>query len=59
MRKEETSWASCGLKGVGEKVSEGVVDGESCVAVGVDLRPVSLSQIDILADAQRCIGAVD
>ncbi len=50
MRKEETSWASCGSKGAGWKLSEGGFDegDESEVVVEGDLRPVSLSQIDIL-----------
>jgi len=49
VRKEETSWASCGSKGVGVNVSVGVLDGElDTVVFGDDLRPVSLSQMDIL-----------
>jgi hypothetical protein len=49
VRKEETSWASCGSKGVGVNVSVGVFEGElDTVVFGDDLRPVILSQIDIL-----------
>ncbi len=44
---------------MGENVSVGVVVGESWVAVGVDLRPVSLSQIDILTKAQENEEEVD
>ncbi len=48
MRKEETSCASCGSKGVGWKVSVGGFDEEEAVEVeDEDLRPVNLSQIDM------------
>jgi hypothetical protein len=48
VRKEETSWASEGLKGVVWKESVVVSEDEVLELVEDDLRPVSLSQIDIL-----------
>ena len=59
-RKASTPWAEVGSKGVGVKVVVGVVGAAGAagaveVEVGVcdeDLRPVSASQMDILAGAE-------
>jgi len=48
VRKEDTSWASWGSKGVGENVLVGGAVESETVVDGEDLRPVNLSQIDIL-----------
>lgn len=51
MRNDDTSCASCGSKGVGEKVSAALLEGVLEVVFDGDfsdgLRPVNLSQIDI------------
>ena len=64
-RKASTPWAEVGSKGVGVKVVAGVAgaEGEAGAAVEVevgvcdeDLRPVSASQMDILAEPE---GRID
>jgi hypothetical protein len=49
IRKEDTSWADVGSKGVGVKDECGSGDGEGAVGEELDLRPVRVSHLLIVS----------